>query len=139
ETKLNTVAAASEEVDIIWTSSWAFNWLQNQNKGVFQPITELLKTHGQKLYESMPEKFWNDSTLNGEIWAVPNFQISAQRPSVIVRNELAEKYNLNVSSIKEFADLEPFLQQVKDNEAGIVPFGVAKSFWSGILNNWDPF
>ena len=138
EAKLNTIVAANEAIDIIWTSNWLFNWVNNQKKGVFQPLDDLLKNHGSKLYKSMPEKFWNDGKMDGKMYGVPNFQISAKRPGFVIQKRFVDKYKLDLSSIKKVEDIEPFLKQIKDGEPGIIPFGLVKSFNDGLLYGIDP-
>jgi putative aldouronate transport system substrate-binding protein len=137
EQKMNTLVAASEAVDIIWTSNWLFSWNANARKGVFQPLDELLSRYGQKLLASMPEKFWNDAKLNGSVYAVPNYQISAQQPSLVIQKRFVDKYRLDVSTIKKIEDIEPFLKQIKDGEPGIIPFGTTRGFYTGTLYGID--
>ncbi|MFC4600793.1 ABC transporter substrate-binding protein [Cohnella hongkongensis] len=138
-TKLNTIVAANEAIDIIWTATWLFEWVPNQKKGVFQPLNELLESHGKKLFDIMPEKFWNDVKLDGQIYGVPGYQIAARQPSFVIQKRFADKYNLDPSTIKKPEDLEPFLKQVKAGEPDIVPFGIAQSWYDELLWGYDPF
>lgn len=138
EQKMNTIVASNEVTDIIWTSNWLFKFDLNQKKGVFQPLDDLLKNQGQKLYQTMEEKFWNDAKMDGKIYAVPNYQISATRVGLVIQKRFADKYKLDTSSIKKIEDIEPFLKQIKDNEPGIVPFGTTRGFYTGYLYNIDP-
>ncbi|CAI6080791.1 ABC transporter substrate-binding protein [Cohnella rhizoplanae] len=137
EQKMNTMTASGEKMDIIWTSSWLFKFDQNQLKGAFLPLDDLLKTHGQQLYDSLEKKFWDDATLQGKIYAVPNFQFSAQRASLVIQKRFIDKYNLDTSTIKKMEDLEPFLKQIKDGEPGITPFGTQKGFYTALLYGID--
>ncbi|MDF2652725.1 MAG: hypothetical protein K0Q73_8530, partial [Paenibacillus sp.] len=137
EQKLNTIVAANEAIDIIWTSNWLFNWVANAKKGAFQPLDDLLKNNGQKLFKSMDEKFWNDGKLDGKMYGVPNYQISAMRPSLVVQKRFFDKYKLDVSKIKKIDDIEPFLKQIKEGEPGIVPFGTTRGFYTGLIYGID--
>ncbi|MDG0792128.1 ABC transporter substrate-binding protein [Cohnella ginsengisoli] len=137
EQKMNTMTAAGEKMDIVWTSSWWFKFDQNQLKGAFLPLDDLLKTSGQKLYDSLDKKFWDDATLQGKIYAVPNFQFSAQRASVVIQKRFIDKYKLDTSTIKKMEDLEPFLKQIKEGEPGITPFGTWKGFYTALLYGID--
>lgn len=137
EQKMNTIVAASEPIDIIWTSNWLFKFDINEKKGVFLALDDLLNSVGQDLKASMQEKFWNDAKLDGHIYAVPNFQIAASRPSFVIQKRFADKYNLDVSSIHKIEDIEPFLKTIKENEPGITPFGTTRGFYSGLLYGID--
>lgn len=138
EQKLNTVVAANDAVDIIWTSSWLFNYVQNQGKGAFLPLDDLLANQGKTLYDSIDKKFWEDMKIGGNIYGVPNYQISAQNPGIYVQERFIDKYNFDVGTVKKIEDIEPLLQQIKDGDAaaGIVPFGLAKGVYDEIYNNY---
>lgn len=137
EQKMNTIVASGEAFDLLWTSNWLFKFDINQVKGVFAPLDELLNTVGKDLFASMQEKFWNDAKLDGGIYAVPNFQISASRPSYVIQKRFVDKYNLDVSAIKKIEDLEPFLKTIKENEPGITPFGTTRGFYTDLLFGID--
>ncbi|WP_309123120.1 ABC transporter substrate-binding protein [Paenibacillus sp.] len=138
EQKLNTIVASNEAIDIIWTSGWLFSFPNNQRKGVFQPLDELLEKYGPNLYDSMEEKFWNDAKIDGQIYAVPNYQISASRAGLVLQKRFVDKYNLDLSTIKKMEDIEPFLKQIKENEPGIVPFGTTRGFYTAFIYGIDP-
>ncbi|WNQ11377.1 ABC transporter substrate-binding protein [Paenibacillus aurantius] len=138
EQKLNTVVAASEPVDIIWTSNWLFKFEENQKKGAFLALDDLLKTAGADLYKSLQKKFWDDASIGGKVYAVPNFQFSASRAGLVIQKRFVDKYKLDINSIKKIEDIEPFLKQIKEGEPGITPFGTTKGFYTGMLYGIDP-
>lgn len=137
EQKLNTIVASNEPTDIIWTSNWLFSFANNQKKGVFLPLDDLLKNQGPKLFQSMEQKFWNDAKIDGKIYGVPNYQISASRAGLVIQKRFVDKYKLDVSAIKKIDDIEPFLKQVKEGEPDIVPFGTTRGFYTGLIYNID--
>ncbi|SFA73394.1 putative aldouronate transport system substrate-binding protein [Cohnella sp. OV330] len=137
EQKLNTIVASGEQMDIIWTSNWLFQWTTNAKKGVFQPIDELLGQYGGQLLASMDEKYWNGGKLGGKQYAIPNYQISAMRPSLVIQKRFIDKYRLDVFKIKRIEDIEPFLEQIKEGEPDIVPFGTTKGFYTNLLYGID--
>ncbi|MDR6550679.1 ABC transporter substrate-binding protein [Paenibacillus qinlingensis] len=137
EQKLNTLVAASDPMDIVWTSNWLFSWDANARKGVFQPLDELLQRYGQKLRASMSPRFWNDGKLDGKQLAVPNYQIAAMRPSLVIQKRFVDKYKLNLSAIRKIDDIEPFLKQLKEGEPGIIPFGTTRGFFMNHIYGID--
>jgi putative aldouronate transport system substrate-binding protein len=137
EQKLNTLVAASDPMDIVWTSNWLFPWEANARKGVFQPLDELLVRNGQKLRASMSPRFWNDGKLDGKQLAVPNYQIAAMRPSLVIQKRFIDKYKLDLSAIRKIDDIEPFLKQLKEGEPGIVPFGTTRGFYTNHIYGID--
>ncbi|MBM7565810.1 ABC transporter substrate-binding protein [Paenibacillus sacheonensis] len=137
EQKLNTLVAASDPMDIVWTSNWLFPWDANARKGVFQPLDELLERDGQKLKASMSPRFWNDGKQDGKQLAVPNYQIAATRPSLIIQKRFVDKYKLDLGAIRKIDDIEPFLKQLKEGEPGIVPFGTTRGFYTNHIYGID--
>ncbi|MEK0314731.1 ABC transporter substrate-binding protein [Cohnella sp. 56] len=137
EQKLNTIVASGERMDIIWTSNWLFNWTTNAKKGVFRPLDDLLAQYGGQLLANMDEKYWNGGKLGGQLYAIPNYQISAMRPSLVIQQRFIEKYRLDISKIKRIEDIEPFLKQIKEGEREIVPFGTTRGFYTNLLYGID--
>ncbi|MEK3884670.1 ABC transporter substrate-binding protein [Paenibacillus sp. PL2-23] len=140
--KMNAVAASGEAYDLAWTSNWNFHYADNISKGAFLELDSLLETHGKEFYESMPEKVWEDIRENGKLYAVPNYQIAAKRSGLIIQKEYADKYNLDTSNLRTLADIEPFLEQIKQNEPdNIIPYGTQGSDFELLfygLTNLDP-
>lgn len=122
--KMNTVAASGEKADIIWTSNWNFDYVQNQAKGAFLPLDELIEKYALDVKKSIPNFVWDSLKIGGEIYAVPNYQTVTNKEGFFIQKQFAEKYGLDVNSIKKLEDIEPFLEQIKNNEKGITPFVV---------------
>lgn len=137
EQRMNTIAASGEQADIIWTSNWLFPWTTNARRGVFRPLDELLAANAPELLASMDAKYWNGGRLDGSQYGIPNYQISAMRPSFVIQKRFIDKYKLDVSSIKKIADIEPFLAQLKAGEPGIVPFGTTRGIYTNLLYGID--
>ncbi|CAI6080799.1 hypothetical protein COHCIP112018_03104 [Cohnella sp. JJ-181] len=137
EQKMNTIVASSEQMDVIWTSNWLFPWATNAKKGVFRPLDDLLGNYGGQLLASMDEKYWNGGKLGGRLYAVPNYQIAAMRPSLVIQKRFIDKYRLDVSKIKRIEDIEPFLRQIKEGEPNIVPFGTTRGLYTNLLYGID--
>ena len=52
---------------------------------------------------------------------MPNQQIANTIPALTMNKKWADKYHLDVNSIKTMKDIEPFLQTIKDNEPDVYP------------------
>lgn len=68
-----------------------------------------------------PTYFTELRNLKGGIKAIPNNNILAESTYLVVDAELADKYDFNISSFKNYGDLADFLSKVKENEE-IAPF-----------------
>lgn len=133
--KMNTVVASGEKADIIWTSNWNFDYVQNQAKGAFIPLNELIDKYAPDLMKSMPEFVWNATKIDGQIYAVPDYQTVTNKEGFIIQKRFADKYKLDVASIKKPEDIEPFLEQIKTNETGITPLVVDRKGKFGAVSH----
>jgi putative aldouronate transport system substrate-binding protein len=135
--KMNTVLAANEEFDIAWSSGgWLLQYVPNVRKGAFLNIDDLLAQH-PKLKESMPQVMWDNVKVDGKTYAIPNYQTITNREGFVIQKKYADKYNVDVNSIKSYKDIEPLLEQIKKNEPGIIPFGGIANFSSYFYGYWE--
>ncbi|WP_308637875.1 ABC transporter substrate-binding protein [Paenibacillus silvisoli] len=135
--KMNTVLAANENFDIAWSSgSWLLPYMPNARKGAFLAIDDLLEQR-PKLKETMPQVMWDNVKVDGKTYAIPNYQTITTREGFVIQKRFADKYNLDVSTIKGYKDIEPFLEQIKQNEKGIIPFGGIANFSSYFYGFWE--
>ncbi|MUG46273.1 ABC transporter substrate-binding protein [Paenibacillus woosongensis] len=122
--KMQVMAASGEPMDILFTSSWAFDYVQNARKGAFMEIDELLETHGQGIKEVLDPAFLEGSKVDGHNYAVPaNKELPAQEVYRF-NQDLLDKYNLDISNVRSLESLEPLLKVIKENEPGITPYAI---------------
>ncbi|SDW57646.1 ABC transporter substrate-binding protein [Paenibacillus sp. CF384] len=127
ENKMNTLVASNEEFDLVWTSSWAFKYNDNVNKGAFMEITdEMLDKYAPTIKSSFSQVAWNDTKVNGKTYAIPNFQTFTKTPGFVIQKRFVDKYGFDTTKVKTYADLEPLLEQIKKDEPDIVPFAMNK-------------
>lgn len=136
DNKLNLMISSGEKSDIIFTAAWQ-NYTVNVAKGAFLPINDLLESHGQDILKGLDPAFLEGSKIAGENYGVPTNKELAATRGVLVRLDLVEKYNMDISSVKTWADLEPLLKTIKENEPGITPFYMSNSNGNGLLDNLD--
>ena len=118
--KMRLKMAAGEAFDLCFTG-YINVYSKAAEMGGLAPLDELLKTT-PKLVEATPDFFWEAAKVDGKIYAVPNQQIVAAQKAPFIPVRLVEKYNLDVDSITEYSQLEPFMKQVYENEEGIYPW-----------------
>lgn len=122
EQKMKVSSASGEDYDLCFTSNWMNNYVGNVSKGAFLPIDDLLKKYAPNTWASIPEKFWDAVKLNGKIYGIINYQISAFSDPIMLPKELADKYGFNPDSIGNNLDnLEPYLKAVKQGDPKMVP------------------
>ena len=124
--KLQLGYAAGQVYDMTFTAPWINNYTQNAIKGNFLALDDLLPKYAPDLYQSMPSAFWDAVRVNGKIYGVPNQNYFAYVFGLFLNKKLADKYSSYIPSvIKTYADIEPFLAQIKANEPNVTPVYMA--------------
>jgi putative aldouronate transport system substrate-binding protein len=120
--KLQLGYAAGQTYDMVFTAPWANNYTQNALKGNFLALDDLLPQYAPELYRSMPPAFWDAVRVNGKIYGVPNQNYFAYVFGLFLVKKYADKYKDTIpATITSYADIEPFLAAVKQNEPNVTP------------------
>ena len=127
--KMNMKLATKEEFDICFTSNWLNPYEKGLDNESYYPLTDLINDNCPELWDEMPEYWWDAVKYNGEIYAVPNQQIVSTMSALTMNKKWADKYDLDVDSIKTIDDIEPFLQTIKDNEPDVWPTRPYGNWW----------
>ncbi len=126
--KMQAVIASGETFDLCYTANWINNFWQNVAKGAFLPLDDLLAKDAPKLKASIPAKLWNAAKVNGKLYGILNYQISAYTSGLMFPTNLLKKYNFDVTKVKKLEDMEPYLKSVTVGEPDLTaPFGVANT------------
>ena len=77
--KMQVMATSGEPMDILFTSSWAFDYVQNARKGAFMELDELIESHGKGIKDAIDPAFLEGSKVDGHNYAIPaNKELPAQ-------------------------------------------------------------
>jgi len=126
--KMQVLTASGSPMDIMFTASWAFDYVQNARKGAFAPIDELLETHGQGIKQALDPAFLEGSKVDGKNYGVPaNKELPAQEVWRFNKNILDEN-KLSFDGVRTLESLEPLLKTVKENNPDVIPLQVDKTF-----------
>lgn len=136
DNKLNLMISSGEKSDIIFTAAWQ-NYTVNVAKGAFLPLNDLLDKVGPDIIKNLDPAFLEGSKVDGKNYGVPTNKELAATRGVLVRKDLLEKYNLDITNVKTWADLEPLLKTIKENEPSVTPFYMSNSTGNGLLDNLD--
>lgn len=121
EKKMTAKVASGEQFDICFTSSWALNYGVNAAKGAYVDLTNLLGKYAPKTKALLGDAVLKGSQINGRNYAIPANKEMAHNWGFVVRQDLADKYNFDLTSIKKFTDIEPMLKVIKASEPGVYP------------------
>ena len=124
--KMQTVINTGSTWDLCFTCSWANDYLQNANKGVFLALDELLED--TEMYQNIDERFWKAAQVQGSIYGVPSEKELGNMPMWVFTKEYVDKYNIPYEELHELEDLEPWLEVIKENEPDVVPLYITKDY-----------
>lgn len=96
EAKMQVLNATAEQMDIVFVSNWLNNYYNNVAKNTLLPLDDLLKTT-PKLYETIPDYFWDGAKVNGKIYAVPNQQIAAREARFAIPEQNVKLLGIDVN------------------------------------------
>lgn len=119
--KMRLKSTEGEDYDLVFTSNWLNSFSDNMSREAFLPIGDLLDEYGQDIKAAMPEWLLDVATVDGEVYAVPNQQIIARQLGVAIQKEYADKYGFDKTSLSDISELEPFLDQIVQNEPNMFP------------------
>ncbi len=130
--EIKTKIQSAEEFDICFTSNWTNNYLQNAKSGAFLDISSMLPEYAPKRFAAIPEWVWNSLKIDGKIYGVIN-GFKSWQDMFWFRKDLVEQNNFDYANVKKLADIEPFLEMVKNANACEVPFQMS-GIWCASQN-----
>lgn len=68
-----------------------------------------------------PTYFSQLSAITGDIKAVPTNNLLAEYTYLLVKRDIADKYDFDINLVSGYGDIEGFLSQIKEGETGVVP------------------
>lgn len=125
--KISTMYRGGEEFDLCFTSDWTNNYYSCVSEGMFLPLNDLISDYEKKTKDNVPSYLLDTFDINGNIYAVPNYQVLYKQWSIALRKDLVEKYNFNVDAVsksqgyKTVKEIEPFFDLIVENEPELYP------------------
>ena len=129
--KMNMMMSSQEVFDLCFTG-FVNPFNKTAQKGAYLPLDELLK-ETPALWESIPEWLWDTGKIDGEIYAMPNYQIEVSWTVPFIYNNLIEECNLDLSAVKNAEDLEVIIEKVREKhpEKTFRTRNALAMFWGG--------
>jgi putative aldouronate transport system substrate-binding protein len=124
DNKLNLMIASGEPADIVFTAAWS-RYAINVAKGAFLELGALIDKNAPEIRTELDPAFLEGSKINGKNYGIPTNKELAATRGVVYRQDLVDKYQLDVSKVKTWADLEPLLQVIKEKESNVTPFFIS--------------
>lgn len=116
--KMRLMITSGEDYDLCFTANWSNSFSNNVNQGAFLALNDLLESEAAAdLMKVYPKELCDVATVNGNVYALPNYQLIYTQNAVYVQKDLADKYGLDPEkSIRDISELEWFMEKIRDNE-----------------------
>lgn len=119
KTKFPLLFASGEKFDLVFTADWNL-FKEQAQKGAYLGLNDLLPKFAPETFKLMPKEGWDEASLNGNIYMVPQQYQEVNPQGVAIRGDLRKKYNL--PEIKSLDDFGAYLAAVKTNNSSMLPY-----------------
>ena len=119
----NLMLSSKEKLDLLITGNIPgfLDYSGQSVRGQLLPLDQLIGKYGKGISDSLGEQFISAGKINGKTYGVPTIRDLAANRSLIMRKDLVDKYNIDISKIKSLDDVEAILKTIKENEPGVSP------------------
>lgn len=117
-TKYALTIAGGENIDLIYTATWAF-YQSEANKGAFAEVTDQVLNDYMPLHkEYQAEASWGQAQIGGKVYFVPCNMANVSANAALIRGDLREKYGME--RLNNLDDLEAYYEKVvADPDSGV--------------------
>ncbi|WPC19925.1 ABC transporter substrate-binding protein [Pediococcus inopinatus] len=124
--KMAVIVSSGEAYDI----AKADNYTLNAQKGAYADLTELLPKYASKAYKNLDSAYIKGNKVNGKLYALPvNANVSTTE-TIAFNKYYLDKYDIDISKVSSYSDLESALKKFHANEPNVVGFAAVKGFKS---------
>lgn len=109
------------DVDLLIHFDPITNYSSMVSRGQIVDLTDYLEEYAPDVLKTVGEDYLSACRVNGKLYGVPTMHDLATSYGVVMRTDLLEKYNIDVSGVKALDDLDEVFQVIKDNEPDIAP------------------
>ncbi|MEG0693862.1 MAG: ABC transporter substrate-binding protein [Oscillospiraceae bacterium] len=120
--------SSNSSIDLMYTSNWTNDFYADVARGAYQELDyEKIKEFAPNVIGGVPEGAWDAARVGGKLYAMPNTQVLARWPAIMLRTEFIKKYNFDTTEVKSIDDFTPLFEQIAKNEKGVYPIDVHKN------------
>ena len=111
------VLAGGEQVDLIFTAPWCFMYSEAAKGSFYTLSEEFISSYMPLTAQYQEASSWAETTMSGEIVAVPSNRAQPMGKIVAVRQDLMEKYGLE--TLENWDDFMTFLLTIAEQETPV--------------------
>ncbi len=114
-TKMQMAFAGGDEWDLCFTAAWANNYINAAGKGAFYKLSEeMLRENAPHVMEVIPERLWDGIKINGNIYALMNYQVMYSQGAYMFLKEAIDECNIDYQSIDSVEEVNDVLAAFKE-------------------------
>ncbi|MGO4548251.1 ABC transporter substrate-binding protein [Paenibacillus sp. 2TAB23] len=134
--QMNLMSSSGENLDLLFEFGQGYS--ADMAAGKIIPLDGLLDQYGAGIKQAIGAEYLASAKLNGETYGVPVYKdYTTGTNSILMDKALVDKHKIDVTSIKEFNDLDQVFKTIKENEPGIVPFSVGLAVPADKYGDYD--
>lgn len=111
--QITLMLSGNEPLDLIYVNNSNYSSYVSRNQ--LLQLDDLINEYGSGIREALGD-YLEASAIDGKLFIVPTIRDLAKCYAVNMRKDLADKYNIDTSALKNIYDLTPVLKKVKEGE-----------------------
>ena len=113
--KYNLMLTTDATVDLCYSANW-INYATYARKDAYLALDDLLPVYAPNVWNDFPEGLWDGVSVDGNIYAVPQYHANYHGEFFWYREDLRKKYDLPDMSSLDLDLLENYMKVVLENE-----------------------
>lgn len=122
--QMNLMLSGGEKLDLALVFGADGTYAQQAAAEQYLPLNDLLEKYGQGIESEVGAKNLSSAKISGELYGIPTLHSYGGSTGILMRKDLVDKYQIDVSKIHKFDDLDSVFKTIKDNEPEITPLAV---------------
>lgn len=118
--QMQLLHSSNTVIDLMYTSNWTNDFYTDVSKGAYQELDfAKIQELAPNVIGGVSEAAWKAAEVDGKLYAIPNTQVQARWPSIMLMKKYVDKYSFDTSTVTEIQDFTPLFKEIADNEAGV--------------------
>ncbi|MEC0266361.1 ABC transporter substrate-binding protein [Paenibacillus anseongense] len=117
----NLMMSSNDKLDLMTINGGGSVYSSLVAKGQLKPLDDLLAQYGKGISAALDPAYLNAPKMDGKIYGVASIRDLAKNYGFVMRKDIVDKYNIDISKIKTLDDVEAVLKIVKEKEPELTP------------------
>jgi putative aldouronate transport system substrate-binding protein len=128
--QINLMLSGNGKIDLFSVFGDSFGEYVSKDQLLF--LNDLIERYGQKIKAMLPQEYRGAGTVNGKLYAVTTVTDPGTPYGALLRKDLLDKYDIDISNVKSLEDFEGILKVMKNYEPDL-SLVVPSAQWESVL------